>query len=333
MDVHQRIAAFDKLGKSLLEDTALMNGTIAAAAARNPWFSPEHTRQAIHAIARNYLDKNKLERWLSEYDLTQHTASRIIGVVAAGNIPLVGFHDLLCVLITGNTCQLKLSEKDDVLFPAILDLLCAIEPAFRERILLKHKLENFDAIICTGSNNTARYFEHYFGKYPHIIRRNRNSVAVLDGTESDDELVQLGADVFTHFGLGCRNVSKLFIPQDFDLMRLKTAWDIPYGDVMLHHKYKHNLDYQRTVYLMTQVALADIDFINIVEHAGLDSPIACLYYERYADITEVNAKLTAEAVQIQCIAGHGHLPFGKAQEPELWDYADGVDTMDFIVHL
>lgn len=333
MDVQQRIATFAQLGKQLLEGTDALDAAIASAAAHNPWFSPAHTREAIQAIARKYLDADKLENWLAAYDLPNNMTESTIGVVAAGNIPLVGFHDLLCVLITGNNCQLKLSEKDSILFPAVLEMLVAIEPAFRERIQLKQKLGGFDAIICTGSNNTARYFEHYFGRYPHIIRRNRNAVAILDGTETDEELVQLGADVFTHFGLGCRNVSKLFLPQDFDLLRLRSAWDAPYGDVMLHHKYKHNLDYQRTVYLMTQVPLTDIDFINIVEQEGLESPIACLYYERYTDPAAVRAKLEADRDKVQCVAGYGYLPFGTTQQPELWDYADGVDTIDFIVHL
>jgi hypothetical protein len=158
-------------------------------------------------------------------------------------------------------------------------------------------------------------------------------VAVLSGDETDEDLEQLGLDVFTHYGMGCRNVSKLFVPEGFDLMRLKKAWDIPYGDVMLHHKYKSNLDYQRTVYLMNQIPMLDIDFINIIENPALTSPIASLHYERYSDKNPVDRQLQAEADHIQCIAGKGYLSFGKTQNPELWDYADGVDTMEFILHL
>jgi hypothetical protein len=209
----------------------------------------------------------------------------------------------------------------------------ALDPAFTSQVQLTNKLENFDGIICTGSNNTARFFEHYFGKYKNIIRRNRNSVAILTGEESEEQLIQLGADVFTYFGMGCRNVSKIFVPQDFDLTKLKTAWDEPYGDVMLHNKYKNNLDYQRTVYLMNQIPMQDIDFINIVENTGLTSPVACLYYERYQSIDDVNERLKKDALKIQCVTGKGHLPFGATQEPELWDYADQADTVEFILSL
>jgi hypothetical protein len=333
MDVHQRIKALARMGKEMLEPAGNWQDAVAMAARHNPWFTPDNIRKSIQAIANNYLAKEKLEQWIARYDLSKFDQHKLIGVVTAGNIPLVGIHDVLAILVSGNICQLKLSDKDNILMEFFLERIMAIEPRFKNFIQIKHKLEKFDGIICTGSNNTARYFEHYFGKYKHIIRRNRNSVAILSGDENEEDLVALGSDVFTHFGMGCRNVSKIFVPKDFDLLKLKPAWDIPYGDVMLHHKYKHNLDYQRTVYLMNQIPMLDIDFINIVENPALTSPIACLYYERYNEPDDVDARLKQDSLNIQCVTGKGHLPFGTSQEPELWDYADGVDTMDFILHL
>ncbi len=333
MKVQQRITALAKLGEELQNLRNAWNDVVAQAALINPWFAPESSIAAIHAIATNYLSFDKLQQWIAKYDGQKFDQQKTIGVVTAGNIPLVGLHDILSVLITGNICQIKLSDKDNVLLMHFIERLIAIEPEFQSQIQIKFKLENFDGIICTGSNNTARYFEYYFGKYQHIIRKNRNSVAVLHGDESDEELMKLGVDVFTHFGLGCRNVSKIFVPEDFDLLKLKKAWDEPYGDVMLHHKYKNNLDYQRTVYLMNQIPMVDIDFINVVENPTLSSPISCLYYELYKTLDAVNQKLEQDAEHIQCVVSKEQIPFGKTQEPELWDYADRVDTIKFILHL
>jgi hypothetical protein len=243
---------------------------------------------------------------------------------------MVAFHDILCVLISGNNLQLKLSEKDKFLLPFILDKLVDFEPDFKDKISIQFKLEKFDAIIATGSNNTAKHFEYYFGKYKNIIRRNRNSIGILYDNETLEDIEKLGNDVFDYFGLGCRNVSKIFVPIDFDLMSLKEGFS-KHIEVNQHNQYMNNLDYQRTLYLMNQTPLVDIDFVNITENKSLHSPISCLHVERYETIDEVNNFIIDERENIQCIVGKDYLDFGKSQQPTLSDYADNVDTMKFIL--
>lgn len=216
--------------------------------------------------------------------------------------------------------------------PFLLEKLVEIEPRFQDNISIQFKLENFDAIIATGSNNTAKHFEYYFSKYKNIIRRNRNSIAILSGDETTEEIAQLGHDIFDYFGLGCRNVSKIFVPRDFDLLSLKDGLS-KHIDVSQHNQYMNNLDYQRTLYLMNQTPLVDIDFINIVENKSLHSPISCLHVQRYESTEDIASYLQDEADNLQCIVGKGYLDFGKSQQPGLSDYADKVDTMEFILSL
>ena len=330
MNIEKRIAAFASLGAFISENTVLLQELIHKTFLYNTWFTKENTNQALQNIAIEFLNKEKLENWLSTYNsqLITHNSSTI-AIVAAGNIPMVAFHDILCVLISGNKLQLKLSEKDKFLLPFILDKLIEIEPAFKDKIEIKERLGNFDAIIATGSNNTAKHFEYYFSKYKNIIRRNRNSIAILDGNETAEDIEKLGHDIFDYFGLGCRNVSKIFVPEEFDLLSLKTGL-LKHINVNQHNQYMNNLDYQRTLYLMNQTPLIDIDFINIVENKSLHSPISCLHVERYNSINEVNNFIIDEKENIQCVVGKGYLHFGKSQQPTLSDYADNVDTMKFI---
>lgn len=333
MNIEKRIAAFANLGDYILENPVLLQEVVNKTFIYNTWFTKENTSRALQNIAKEFLNKEKVQNWISAYDL-EHTTydSKVIAIVAAGNIPMVAFHDILCVLISGNQLQLKLSEKDKYLLPFIFEKLTEIEPAFKDTIYIQFKLENFDAIIATGSNNTARYFEYYFSKYKNIIRRNRNSIAILTGNETEEDIENLGHDIFDYFGLGCRNVSKIFVPKDFDLMSLKEGLS-KHKEVSQHNQYMNNLDYQRTLYLMNQTPLIDIDFINIVENKSLHSPISCLHVERYENIDEVNNYIIDEKENIQCVIGKDYLAFGKSQQPGLSDYADNVDTMKFILSL
>src|SRR5690606_37451222 len=233
---------------------------------------------------------------------------------------------------SGHALMAKLSSKDSVLPKFLIDKLIELEPQFGPLISLPERLKGFDAVIATGSDNSARYFNYYFGKYPHIIRQNRSSCAILTGQETDDELVLLGRDVFTYFGLGCRNVSKIFIPSDYDPVKLISAWDI-YVDIIHHHKYHNNYDYQKSILLVNKIPFYDSGFVILQEHENLVSPISVIYLERYKDNTDLNEKLRQVSDKIQCIVGHGgkrYIPFGDAQLPELWDYADGVDTLRFL---
>ena len=333
MNIERRITAFAALGDFVLKNPVSLQEIVNKTFIYNTWFTIDNINQALQNIAIEFLNKEKLENWISGYGskITTHD-TKTIAIVAAGNIPMVAFHDILCVLISGNKLQLKLSEKDQYLLPFLLEQLINIEPDFKELISIQFKLEKFDAIIATGSNNTAKHFAYYFGKYKNIIRRNRNSVAILTGEETKEDIENLGHDIFDYFGLGCRNVSKIFVPEKYDLYSLKDGLTKHIG-VNQHNQYMNNLDYQRTLYLMNQTPLIDIDFINIVENNSLHSPISCLHVERYKTLEDVKKNIAEQTENIQCVVGKDYLEFGKSQQPGLSDYADNVDTMEFILNL
>ena len=333
MNIERRITAFAALGDFVLKNPVSLQEIVNKTFIYNTWFTIDNINQALQNIAIEFLNKEKLENWISGYGskITTHD-TKTIAIVAAGNIPMVAFHDILCVLISGNKLQLKLSEKDQYLLPFLLEQLINIEPDFKELISIQFKLEKFDAIIATGSNNTAKHFAYYFGKYKNIIRRNRNSVAILTGEETKEDIENLGHDIFDYFGLGCRNVSKIFVPEKYDLYSLKDGLSKHIG-VNQHNQYMNNLDYQRTLYLMNQTPLIDIDFINIVENNSLHSPISCLHVERYKTLEDVKKNIAEQTENIQCVVGKDYLEFGKSQQPGLSDYADNVDTMEFILNL
>jgi hypothetical protein len=249
----------------------------------------------------------------------------------AGNIPLVGFHDFLSVLISGNSIIAKTSSKDAELIIYLSEILCSINPGFRERIRFTDGLlTGFDAVIATGSDNSSRYFEYYFGKYPHIIRKNRNSIAVIDGTETDTELENLGIDIFSYFGLGCRNVSKAFLPEGYDFHTMIKNWD-KFSDVINHNKFANNYDYNMAIYLVNKEKFLDTGYLLLKESTELSSPVSVLYYEFYNSVQTVSARINYLREKIQCVTGKNHLAFGKAQFPKLWDYADNIDTLDFLL--
>jgi len=261
--------------------------------------------------------------------------------VLAGNIPLVGFHDVLCVLISGNFALIKASSQDARLITQVLKRLTAIESAFEQRFAFTERLKDFDAVIATGSNNTSRYFEYYFGKVPHIIRKNRNSVAVLTGRETTEQLHALGRDIFDYFGLGCRNVSKLFVPEGYDFVPFFEAIE-PYKNIINHHKYNNNYDYNKSIYLVNRDKHLDNGFLLVKEDERMVSPLAVLFFEYYDDLQSLDERLNHEKENIQCIVTAAPLAsgawgttvnFGRSQQPSLWDYADGVDTMDFLTKL
>ena len=332
LDLKKRQSAFIELGNYLQTPDMALEGAIHKAFIYNAWFEPINTKQYLLSIASAFLSQSNLEKWTSNYNISKNLSNKNIGIIAAGNIPIICFHDVLCVLISGHKAQIKLSDKDKYLLPFILNKLIEIEPAYENQIQIVERIVKPDAIIATGSDNTGRYFEHYFGKYPNIIRKNRHSIAILEGNETDEELLALGNDIFDYFGLGCRNVSQLLIPKDFDLTKFKTIWE-PFKDIMEHNKYRNNLDYQRTVYLMSIKPMVDIDFINIVDNDSLGSPIACLHLKRYENKKEIDEFIESNKMQLQCIVGKDYTPFGKSQMPKLWDYADNIDTMKFLVDL
>jgi hypothetical protein len=293
----------------------------------NGWFTTEMVRKSIRGI-NTWLKQDKLEQWVSKYKFGE--SKKTVAVIMAGNIPLVGFHDVLCVLLSGNKLMAKFSSDDDVLMPLILKYLVQIEPAFDELIRISNqRLTSFDAVIATGSNNSARYFEAYFSKYPHIIRKNRTSVAIIDGTESDKELRLLGNDVFDFYGLGCRNVTKIYIPEGYDLNKIFGAF-YDFKEVINHKKYANNYDYHKAIFLMNQDELIENGFILLKEDKSIFSPIGMLHYEYYENINSVYKELELQKELVQCIVGKNNIQFGNTQKPAIDDYADGINTMEFL---
>lgn len=348
MNIKQRKQAFVRLGNFFRDfvngvqsneiDIDIQNKfkeKVETAHLSNGWFTYDNVMNAISSWAEALKEEN-IDKWLSLYPESKIQNPKCIGIIMAGNIPMVGFHDFLCVLISGNKVFAKTSSEDKILIPTIAEILISIEPNFKTQIeFTENQLKNIDAAIATGSNNSARYFEYYFGKYPHIIRKNRNSVAVLNGSETSEELKLLGKDIFTYFGMGCRNVSKLFVPKNYNF-NLFFESIIDFGYIIHNNKYNNNYSYNRTVYLMGSEKLLDNNFLILKEDKNLSSPVAVLFYEFYENENQLKNRLKEEENNIQCIVGKNipqAIPFGKTQQPQLWDYADGVDTMKFLVEL
>ncbi len=305
----------------------------------NLWFTEENILFSLNAISE-LLCEEKLNEWLFPYkNKIPVKYPKKIAVIMAGNIPLVGFHDFLCVLISGNIFIGKLSSQDKFLLPAVASELIKIESSFKDRIVFTEEmLKGFDAVIATGSDNSSRYFDYYFGKYPHIIRKNRNSVAILTGDENIEDLKKLADDIFLYFGLGCRNVTKIFVPENYNFSMLLEALEKYKHGLSMHSKYLNNYEYQKSILLINQVVHTDTGFCILKEDVLLASPISVLHYEYYSNIESVLKNISENAEKIQCLlAKEAHTEsmvlFGKSQQPELWDYADRVDTMKFLLNL
>ena len=314
-----------------------LNAAIQKANELNAWFIPEFTQHAIAAIAAEFLDRRKFESWISSYPV--HSGHpKDIAIIMAGNVPLVGFHDLLAVLSSGHNAVIKLSEKDSYLTKFITDEWQKYYPALASRITYVEQLKGYDAVIATGSNNSARYFEYYFRNKPHILRRNRNGIAILDGKESLSTLKALAKDIFLYFGLGCRNVSKLFVPEDYDF----TIWEEATADWVYlsdHNKYRHNLDYNYAMYIINQVPHVNLGHLVFKEDDAIASRIGCVYFSSYPDVETLLSVLNIRREEIQCVVssepfrGWEHVNPGMTQYPALSQYADGVDTMAFLTTL
>ena len=309
------------------EEYAEVNEVIAREFHHNGWFTEDSIRQAFREIS-TWLTPEKLTDWINNYSPNDHMKQ--IAVIMAGNIPLVGFHDFLCVLLSGHQAICKQSSEDARLLPALVKLLLLFEPDLEERIRFSdRKLVDYDAVIATGSNNSMLHFEQYFSHVPHLFRGHRTSVAVLTGDESKEELNALGVDCLTYFGRGCRNVTHLLFPEGFDLNRFFEAI-VNLSDVVNNKKYGNNYDYNKAVHLMSLSKFLDNNFLLMKESDQLFSPLSMLHYQYYQRPEEVNSFLDAHRSQIQCIVGQEFIPFGQAQCPSLMDYPDGMDTMEFL---
>lgn len=331
MTLQQRIDLLVKLGDYMQRNCHEWQQFKEQANRKNPWFVPEFIEMAAENISIAFLQKDKLENWVTNYNVPVENVSPVtVGIVMAGNIPMVGFHDLLCIFITGHIVKIKLSSKDDVLIKHLVSVLIEWEPQVNNLITIADNLKGCDAYIATGSNNSGRYFDYYFGKYPHIIRRNCTSVAILDGTETNDELEKLADDIQTYFGLGCRNVTKLYVPQEYDFSPLLKALN-KYEHYEDFHKYKHNYDYQLALLMMGNKFYMTNGTILLSKNEALFTAVSQVNYEYYNN--NANLALLKSNSDVQCIVGHAATPFGQSQQPTLFDYADGVDTMQFAMSL
>lgn len=327
-DIPNKILALSRLAGFLDPANEQLDYYLASAANENAWFTPAFVRFSMDKLAGAFLQEQKLRDWLSAYPALPVPAPKTIGLTMAGNIPMVGFHDLLCVYMSGHRAKVKLSSKDAVLMRMLAERLAEYDPAFSAQIIFAEQLKACDAYIATGSNNTSRYFEAYFAGYPHIIRRNRTSVAVLDGSETREQLGALAVDVFAYFGLGCRNVTQIQVPRGYDFTLLLEAFE-PYRHLIDHHRYRNNYDYYLAIYLLNKVPYLSNDFVLLVENALPFSAVSVLHYAYYDDKPALLAALQQDE-NVQCIVAPEAVPFGQAQSPALADYADGVDTMAFL---
>jgi len=331
MNLAERITLMVNLGKYLMQDNEELKAVKQKAFEKNKWFTEEFINYSLKNISTHFLDSEKLISWIQYYHLDDNIHPQKIGIVMAGNIPLVGFHDFLSVFISGHHQVIKLSDKDDVLLKHLIEKLKQWNPKVPAVVSISPMLKDCDAYIATGSNNSARYFHHYFGKYPSIIRSNKTSVAVLSGEETLGQLTLLADDVYIYFGLGCRNVSKIYVPENYNFEMLLNAFK-KYNYFSDLTKYRNNYDYNLAIFIMNSQFYMINESIILTKNENVFSPVSVLNYSFYQNKKTVFEELEKDE-NIQCIVGENHIPFGKSQEPQLFDYADGIDTMQFLLSL
>lgn len=331
MILQERINLLEKLKNYFNENKDEFIQIKEKAYRENAWFIPEFINNSIQNISTEFLNNQKLNNWIQHYNIDQNINAKTVGIVMAGNIPLVGFHDFLCAFICGHKIVIKPSSKDEVLIKHIVHKLTQWNNEIEQIIYFEDLLKGCDAYIATGSNNSSRYFEFYFGKYPSIIRKNRTSVAVITGNETKDEITLLAKDIQLYFGLGCRNVTKLFVPKNYDFVPLLDALK-QYEYYLDYHKYKHNYDYHLALLIMGNKLYMNNGSIILTENDSNFSPISQVHYNYYDNLEKTLLQLKA-STEIQCIIGEQNVPFGNAQKPSLMDYADGIDTVQFLKNL
>ncbi len=331
------IKAFDLLGEYITNKPQELELAVEKAYQHNTWFSNEECNHALSAWAK-LLQSEKLSTWLADYP--DHSVQpKKIGLILAGNIPLVGFQDICNVLFSGHYAYIKLSSQDTILIPHLLEKLISFYPGIQKHIVYTERMNDIDAIIATGSNNSAKHFEYYFGNKPHIIRKNRNSIAILTGKENSDDFYLLGEDIFRYYGQGCRNVSKLYVPTGYNFSPLLDTLE-QYNYIADQHKYLNNYNYYKSIYLVNREHHLDTGFLLIKENKSLQAPLSVIYFEYYNSTTELESNIAELQDQIQCVVTAEHIQtknqlvgFGKSQSPGWMDYADGVDTMEFLLGL
>lgn len=339
MTIVERIKSLVLLGEVLNDlETSDVRNVLLKAEIENPWFTQQYIHQSLSAIRDQYLSEQALNKLVTNYHLDENIEIKRVGIILAGNIPLVGFHDILCCFLAGHYALLKYSDKDKVLMKWLVNLLKEIDPRTIDYFTEVEKLQNYEAAIATGSNTAATHFEYYFRHVPHLIRKNRNSIAVLSGSETKDQLQKLGIDVFSYFGLGCRNVSMIYVPEGYEIRQLFTAFD-SFKEMVNHNKYKNNFDYNHALMLLNKEDFLQNEFLILKKSEQIISRIASLHYQYYQDLASLSKNLVLKKDEIQCVIsqikidGFKTVEFGSAQSPAIDDYADGVDTMQFLLSL
>lgn len=344
MLVKQRIEAFVQLGQQLRRARQIgapaFKTQLRMAESENPWFTQDNISRMLDEIVEHWLAPEVLTSWVESYisPEAKEVEPRRVGVVAAGNIPLVGFHDLMCVLLAGHSLQLKPSSRDTTLMKLVRELLVGVDPRYAYRFdIVDGPLRDIDAIIATGGNSAALHFQKYVEKYPSIMRKHRNAIAIVDGTETPEQIEGLADDIFAYFGLGCRNVSMLLVPEDYDLVPMLDRF-IGWRKIVYHHKYANNYEYQRTLLAINGIHHLDTGFVLLRESQVVDSPIGVLHYATYRSEDEVRRFVAQNVNGLQCVVGNTEkypwaIPFGTAQKPSISDYADGIDTFQFLLDL
>ena len=335
MNLKTRLDLLIKLGAYIAEKGETLQTSIRKSYIENKWFTEEQVVFALESISKYYLRADLLNDFCESYNIGDNHEAKQVALIPAGNIPLVGFHDMLCVFLTGHTCQIKPSSKDKYLAKTLVEALQQFNPEIRQYFSFVERLKDFDAVIATGSDNTSRYFEYYFKDRPHLIRKNRNGIAILTGDESEQDLRDLGNDVFRYFGLGCRNVSKLYIPRSFDVKRIFEFWKA-YDHYIDHNKYANNFDYNSANFILGEAPFLTNNVFILKEDKAFVSRISTIHYEYYDDLKNLQNVLIADKDKLQCVATNLNIEdlpcvkLGEAQKPSLFDFADGVDTIQFL---
>lgn len=337
MDLKQRIDTLVKLGEVLSDNNEFFQAQKKQAYLYNKWFIEDNINKSIQSIINEFLNRQKLENWVANYSINDINTNKNVGIIMAGNIPLVGFHDMISVFISGHIANVKLSSKDEILMKYVLEQLYKINPEIKDLIIEKERLNNLDYIIATGSNNSYRYFEYYFGKLPHIIRKNRNGIAILDGNETEEQLVALSKDIFDYFGLGCRNVSKIYVPKNYDFPTLIKILD-RHQYLKQHNKYMNNYDYNLAISMLNKDKIFQSEVVFLKEDISYLSRIANIHYELYDDINSLKKRILNDEELLQVVATKSgafldfdrEVKFGNTQNPSLSEYSDGIDIMAFL---
>ena len=345
--LYNRIKAFEKLGilfsnnisknssKELTHWSSELNKAIDTSYKYNTWFTEDSVKQALNEWSKQ-LNYSNIKQWTDQYQLTDKSDKKI-AIIMAGNLPLVGFHDLLCGLILNFNCIVKLSSDDKILIPFIIEFLDSVLPGIKNKVeFTTNPIKDFSGVIATGSNSSFKYFEYYFGSYPNVLRKTRHSIAVLDGNESVEDLKNLGNDIFDYFGMGCRSVSKLLVPKGYDFDLLFNAL-FKFKDIINHNKYVNNYDYNKAVYLMSEQKFIENGFVILKEDEKLGSPIGCLFFEYYENSKDLNTYISNIKDSLQCVVSNLNIPnstsFGSSQKPNIDDYADNINTLDFLLKI